>query len=86
MNTQIEAHNYRCSPKLAVAPDRHHVLSGVNGAGKTTLLDIFVLLGYMLARAGVAAAFLERLGRGRFPSAGTLTAPYKTTLRSKPRS
>jgi hypothetical protein len=29
MITRIKAYNYRCSPKLAVNPDRSHVLSGV---------------------------------------------------------
>lgn len=75
MITRIEAHNYRCSPKLADDSDRYHVLSGVNGAGKTTLLDISVLLGDMLARAGAAAAFLEQQGSGHSPRAGTLTDP-----------
>ena len=78
MITRIEAHNYRCFPKLAIDLDRYHVLAGANGAGKTTLLDIPVLLGDMLARAGVVAAFLERQGSGRSPRAATLTDPlYK---------
>ncbi|MGH3495228.1 MAG: AAA family ATPase, partial [Sciscionella sp.] len=78
MITRIEAHNYRCFPKLAIDLDRYHVLAGANGAGKTTLLDIPVLLGDMLARAGVVAAFLERQGSGRSPRAGALTDPlYK---------
>lgn len=64
MITRIEARNYRCSPKLAVDLDRYQVLSGVNGAGKAALFDIPVLLGDMLARAGVVAAFLERQGLG----------------------
>ena len=38
MISRIEAHNYRCFPKLAIdlVP---RVLAGANGAGKTTLPD-----------------------------------------------
>jgi predicted ATPase len=71
--TRIEAHNYRCFPKLAVDLDRYHVLAGANGAGKTTLLDIPVLVGDMLGRQGIVGAFLERQDGGRSPRASTLT-------------
>jgi hypothetical protein len=78
MITRIEAHNYRCFPKLAVDLDRYHVLAGANGAGKTTLLDIPVLLGDMLRHQRVVAAFLERQVPGRAPRATTLTdLPHK---------
>ena len=73
MITRIEAHNYRCFPKLAIDLDRYHVLAGANGAGKTTLLDVPVLIGDMLRRQRIVAAFLERHGEriarpGRPPS------------------
>jgi hypothetical protein len=71
--TRIEAHGYRCFPKLSVDLDRYHVLAGANGAGKTTLLDIPVLIGDMLRQQRVAAAFLERRAPGRAPRASTLT-------------
>lgn len=86
MITRIEAHGYRCPPKLAVDLDRYRVLSGVNGAGRTTLLDTSVVLDGMLARAGVVAAFLERQGSRRSPRAGTLTDPRTTSPNSKPGS
>ena len=73
MITRLEAHGYRCFPSLSVDLDRYHVLAGANGAGKTTLLDIPVLIGDMLRRQRIAAAFLERTEKGRAPRATTLT-------------
>lgn len=75
MITRIEAHSYRCFPKLAIDLDGYHVLAGANGGGKTTLLDIPVLVGDMMRRDGIVAAFLERQGSGRAPRASTLTDP-----------
>jgi predicted ATP-binding protein involved in virulence len=56
--SQIEAHNYRCFPKLAIDLDRYHVFAGPNGAGKSILLDVPVLIGDMLRRQA-----LDRLRR-----------------------
>ena len=72
MITRIEAHNYRCFPKLAIDLDRYHVIAGPNGAGKTTLLDITVLIGDMIRRQRVVAAFLEGGEAGRPARATTL--------------
>ncbi len=73
MITRLEAHGYRCFPSLSVDLDRYHVLAGANGAGKTTLLDIPVLIGDMLRRQRIVAAFLERAEKDRAPRATTLT-------------
>jgi hypothetical protein len=73
MITKIEAHNYRCFPELAIDLDRYQVLAGPNGAGKTTLLDISVLIGDMIRRQRVVAAFLELGEAGRAARATTLT-------------
>ena len=74
MITRIEAHNYRCFPKLAVDLDRYHVLAGANGAGKTTLLDIPVLR-RRHAPAGSESSRPSLSGRKRAapPRASTLT-------------
>ena len=55
---------------LVVDLDRYHVLAGANGAGKTTLLDIPVLIGDMLRRQRIVAAFLERAGEGDRAASG----------------
>lgn len=73
MITRIEAHGYRCFPKLAIDLGRYHVLAGANGAGKTTLLDIPVFVGDMLRQAGIIRAVLERQDTGRSPRASALT-------------
>ena len=73
MITRIEAHNYRCFPRLSVGMDRYHVLAGANGAGKTTLLDIPVLVGDMIRQQRFLAAFLGRSETGRAARASTLT-------------
>jgi hypothetical protein len=70
--TRIEAHNYRCFPRLSVGMDRYHVLAGANGAGKTTLLDIPVLVGDMIRQQRFLAAFLGRSETGRAARASTL--------------
>ena len=67
--SRIEAHNYRCFPKLAIDLDRYHVLAGANGAGKSTLLDIPVLIGDMLRRQSIVGTFLERQGTGKLARA-----------------
>lgn len=59
-------------PELAIGLDRYHVLAGPNGAGKTTLLDISMLIGDMIRRQRVVAAFLERSEAGRAARATTL--------------
>lgn len=73
MITRIEAHNYRCFPRLVVDLDRYHVLAGPNGAGKTTLLDMPGLIGDMLRHQRIVSAFLERPGSRLAPRATTLT-------------
>ena len=73
MITRIEAHNYRCFPRLVIDLDRYHVLAGANGAGKTTLLDIPVFIGELLRRRDLVGAVLERQDSGRAPRASTLT-------------
>ncbi len=73
MITRIEAHNYRCFPRLSVGMDRYHVLAGANGAGKTTLLDLPVLVGDMIRQQRFLAAFLGRSETGRAARASTLT-------------
>jgi len=70
--TRIEAHNYRCFPRLVIDLDRYHVLAGANGAGKTTLLDIPVFIGELLRRRDLVGAVLERQDSGRAPRASTL--------------
>ena len=72
MITRIEAHNYRCFPRLSVGMDRYHVLAGANGAGKTTLLDIPVLVGDMIRQQRFLAAFLGRSETGKAARASTL--------------
>ncbi|HUZ54264.1 MAG TPA: AAA family ATPase [Streptosporangiaceae bacterium] len=80
MITRIEAHNYRCFPKLSVGLSRYHVLAGANGAGKTTFLDIPVLVGDMIRERRVVAAFLEQGEARQVPRATTLTdLPHKGT-------
>lgn len=73
MITRLEAYGYRCFPSLNVDLARYHVLAGANGAGKTTLLDIPVLIGDMLRRQRIVAAFLERTEKDGAPRATTLT-------------
>ena len=73
MITRIEAHNYRCFPRLVVDLDRYHVLAGPNGAGKTTLLDMPGLIGDMLRQQRIVSAFLEQPGSRLAPRAATLT-------------
>ena len=78
MITRIEAHNYRCFPELAVDLGPYQVLAGPNGAGKTTLLDISVLIGDMIRRQRIVAAFMEQGEAGRAARATTLIdLPYK---------
>jgi predicted ATP-dependent endonuclease of OLD family len=50
MIRRIEAHNYRCFPKLAIDLNCYHAFAGANGAGKGTLLDVPVLIGDMVPR------------------------------------
>jgi len=71
--TRIEAHNYRCFPKLAIDLDRYHVLAGANGAGKTTLLDIPVFIGDMVRVRRVVSAVLARQEARRAARASALT-------------
>ena len=66
MISPMEAHKYRCSPKLAIDLDRYHVFPGANGAGKSTQLDMLVLIGNMLAQRSIVEAFREQL-RACFP-------------------
>lgn len=73
MITRIEAHNYRCFPRLSVGMDRYNVLAGANGAGKTTLLDMPVLVGDMIRQQRFLAAFLGRSEAGKAARASTLT-------------
>jgi predicted ATPase len=70
--TRIEAHGYRCFPRLIVDLGRYHVLAGANGAGKTTLLDLPVLLGDLLGQQNLANAFLSRQESRGAPRAHTL--------------
>jgi len=73
MISRIEAHNYRCFPRLSVDLGAYQVLAGANGAGKTTLLDLIPLLGDMLTRRRVPDVFLQRPdGAGRPARAATL--------------
>ena len=61
---------------IDLGPDQ--VLAGPNGAGKTTLLDISVLIGDMIRRQLIVAAFLERREAGRAARATTLIdLPYR---------
>jgi AAA domain, putative AbiEii toxin, Type IV TA system len=71
--TRIEAHRYRCFPRLVIDLGRYHVLAGANGAGKTTLLDIPVLLGDLLGQKSLADAFLSRRESRAAPRAHTLS-------------
>lgn len=73
MITRIEAHSYRCFPRLVVDLDRYHVLAGANGAGKTTLLDIPVFIGDMIRARRVVTAVLGRQEARRAARAGALT-------------
>lgn len=73
MITRLEAHNYRCFPRLSVDLDRYHVLAGANGAGKTTLLDIPVLVGDMIKARRLVTAFLDRQDTRRAARASALT-------------
>jgi hypothetical protein len=71
--TRIEAHNYRCFPRLSIDLGRYHVLAGANGAGKTTLLDIPVFIGDMVRARRVVSAVLARQEARRAARASTLT-------------
>lgn len=57
MITRIEAYRYRCFERLNVSLGSYTVLVGRNGAGKSTLVDIPVLLGEMLQKQSIQAAF-----------------------------
>src|SRR5215475_3558868 len=71
MISRIEAHNYRCFPRLSVDLGAYQVLAGANGAGKTTLLDLVPLFGDLLTRRRVPDAFLQRLGDAGRPARAT---------------